>query len=306
VNEDRCWQEAMRAGDFPAAWAISDRILQERLRAGERGDSRPRHEQGVWNGQSFLGKRVLVRCYHGLGDTIQFIRYAAPLRQLASEVILWVQPELLPLAATARGIDRVLPLHDGVPEVEFDVDVEIMELPHALRIAPSQLPPEPYLFPRRATPLPHHDRTRIGIVWQAGDWDTRRSVPLEFFRSLGKAPGVTLYSLQRGSAAADAAVVPAEDISSSSVEATAATMRALDLIITVDTMAAHLAGAIGAPVWTLLHADCDWRWQRAECRCVWYRTMRLFRQGTQGDWAPPFDAMRRLLNPAAPSQKPNV
>jgi hypothetical protein len=93
----------------------------------------PRHLQYIWDGTPLAGKRVLVRCYHGLGDTLQFIRYAPLIKTIAREVIVLAQPALLPLLRTMRGIDRLLPLHNGAPDVEYDVDVESMKLPHIFR-----------------------------------------------------------------------------------------------------------------------------------------------------------------------------
>src|SRR5215203_5828143 len=145
--EDDEWMAAMRRGDFARAWEISDGVLRERKASGGGGWDLPRHEQNIWNGASLVGKRVLIRCYHGLGDTIQFIRFAAPLRASAREVLVWAQPALLPLIATAAGVDRVLPLHDGTPDVAYDVDIEVMELPHALRVTQHAVPRGvPYLF----------------------------------------------------------------------------------------------------------------------------------------------------------------
>src|SRR5215217_1607145 len=138
--EDDEWMAAMRRGDFARAWRISDAILNERLASGETCWQLPRHFQNIWDGTPLSGKRVLIRCYHGLGDTIQFIRFAAPLRAIAPEVIVWDQPELMELVRSVRGVDRVLPLHNGAPGVDYDVDVEIMELPHALRVQPDTIP----------------------------------------------------------------------------------------------------------------------------------------------------------------------
>src|SRR5437870_5535272 len=115
------WMAAMRCGDFEAAWKISDAVLKDRLASQTACWSWPRHLQYIWHGEPLTGKRVLVRCYHGLGDTIQFIRFMGPLRAVARRVVVWAQPSLLDLIATAEGIDEVLALHDGVPEVEHDV-----------------------------------------------------------------------------------------------------------------------------------------------------------------------------------------
>jgi hypothetical protein len=291
------WMSAMRRGDFERAWQISDAALAARLAAGGQLQRGPRHFQTVWNGKPLAGKRVLVRCYHGLGDTVQFIRFAAALRKLAREVIVWVQPPLLALAATAPGVDRVLPLHDGVPDAAFDGDIEIMELAHALRVHNGTITCEvPYLFPApRKARLPYpsaaqnveggsSDELCVGVVWHAGDWDARRSVPAELLAPLAHVSGVRLFSLQRGPATTDATRIPAPDLSSDDVEAAAATLGALDLLICVDTFVAHLGGALGVPVWLMLHTDCDWRWREHGSTTVWYPTMRLFRQPRSGDW----------------------
>ena len=276
------WMRHMRRGEFGAAWRVSDAVL--RGRAGTSCAHRPRHEQWVWKGEPVEGKRVLVRCYHGLGDTLQFIRYTARLREVAREVTVWAQPELIPLLSTARGIDRLLPLHDGAPEVEFDVDVEVMELAHLFRDTPGTLPAEvPYLHADPA-PLPRDGKRAVGVVWRAGDWDERRSVPARLLAPLAEVPGVTLHVLQRGGGLAERPAGFGVDSGSDDATRTARVMRALELVVTVDSMPAHLAGALGVPVWTLLHADPDWRWMEGRDDSPWYPTMRLFRQRRPGDW----------------------
>jgi hypothetical protein len=283
--EDDEWMAAMRRGDFARAWEISDAFLRERMAFGASCCHLPRHLQQVWSGAPLAGQRVLVRCYHGLGDTIQFIRFAAPLRTIAREVIVWTQPELVELVATARGVDRVLPLHDGAADVDYDIDIEIMELPHALRVRSNNVPAEvPYLFAPQATSLPLGRELNVGVVWEAGEWDPRRSIPSRIIRQLGAVSGVRLHSLQRGAAHASAEEITDSDISTDDVAEAAARMQELDLIISVDTMIAHLAGAVGVPVWLLLHARCDWRWMNNDYS-VWYPTMRLFRQTVPGEWS---------------------
>src|SRR5947209_2876684 len=113
---DDPWMQAMRGGNFAEAWRISDQILRRRQRTGQRCGGAPRHLQFIWTGGSLRAQRVVIRCYHGLGDTVQFIRFAGPLRAIAREVTVWAQPELLELIATAPGVDRVLPLHAGTLE----------------------------------------------------------------------------------------------------------------------------------------------------------------------------------------------
>lgn len=292
------WIAAMRRGDFEAAWRESDRILQERRAAGLTCWHWPRHLQFLWTGEPLAGKRVLVRCYHGLGDTIQFIRFAAPLRRLAREVVVWAQPALMPLVARAPGVDRVLPLHEGVPDIAYDVDIEIMELAHALRIAPDDLGRwVPYLRPSPSSlcAKPNPAALAVGIVWETSGWDRRRSLPAQLVRDLAHIPRIQLLSLQVGPARAQAAAIGLADIAHDDITEAAARMRGLDLVISVDTLAAHLAGAVGIPVWTLLHADCDWRWMQDRSDSPWYPTMRLFRQHKSGDWNGVVTAVRDAL-----------
>ena len=273
----------MLRGEFARAWEISDRVLRER--AGAPCWHLPRHEQYIWHGRPLDGQRVLVRCYHGLGDTIQFIRFMRLLRARGCEVIVWAQPALLRLLETVDGIDRLLPLHDGDPGVEYDVDVEIMELPHVLRTTLETLPravPYVHVQPLDLRPT---DRLRVGLVWRAGDWAEHRSIPFQSLQPLVDVP-VAWYVLQgypglHECPADFGTVVGATDL----IEAARA-IRALDLVITVDSMAAHLAGAVATPVWTLLSTAADWRWMRGRDDSPWYPTMRLFRQRRLDDWDP--------------------
>ncbi len=274
----------MRRGAFEEAWQNSDQTL--RARAGKPCWHLPRHFQYIWDGASLEGKRVLVRCYHGLGDTIQFIRYAPLLKQVAAEVKVWAQPPLLPLLQTVAGIDELLPLHDGTPDTEYDADVEIMELPHVFRTTLHTIPAadKPYLH---AAPLPlssEKDTLAVGLVWQAGDWDERRSVPFSVLAPIAKVAGIRLYILQAGAKAAGWQEGFGEHPGEFALHEYARVLRGLDLLITVDSMPAHLAGALGIPVWTLLHAEADWRWMEHRDDSPWYPTMRLFRQTQPGDW----------------------
>ncbi len=277
------WMRHMRAGEFARAWDVSDMVLRERGRRSAL--ELPRHFQWIWNGAPLDGKRVLIRCYHGLGDTIQFSRYAALVRQRARQVIVWAQPELLALLATVRGIDELLPLRKGAPDVEFDVDVESMELPHVFRSTLTTLPTAvPYLDVVPAKLTADGD-LQLGIVWKCGDWAPERAVPVELLAPVARVPGVTLHVLQRGSGLTErpegfGVVYGSDDI----LEA-AERIAALDLMITIDSMPAHLAGALGVRTWTLLQADCDWRWMERREDSPWYPTLRLFRQEQARDWS---------------------
>src|SRR3954452_19735632 len=221
---DSEWMAAMRELDFERAWAVNDQLFRSASVAEGDKHSGPRHFQRIWRGESLQDARVLVRCYHGLGDTMQFIRFGAPLRKIAREVVVWGQPPLLPLLATAPGVDRVLPLHDGSPDVDFDCDLEIMELAHALRIDERSIRSAvPYvLVNERRPPLSKRRRDlTVGLVWRAGDWDERRSIPVTCLSALSHVSGVRLFSLQCGPAAADAYRIPADEIATSDVEQTA-------------------------------------------------------------------------------------
>jgi hypothetical protein len=289
------WVAAMRAGDFGRAWLIADRDLARLIRSGRDKHAGPRHKQRIWRGEELRGKKVLVRCYHGLGDTIQFVRFVRPLREIAQEVVIWCQPELVTLVSRIDGVDRVLPLHEGTPAIDYDVDIEIMEIPHAIRARRDQAQPrKPYL-----TPLPRRVQRRrkhgadiaVGLVWEVGDWDKRRAVAPAELRRLN-VPGVRLFSLQRGTAAKAAAGIGAIDFSTPDLELLAHRVRTLDLVICPDTMMAHLAAALGSETWILLHSDCDWRWPRAGSTTFWYPNARLFHQPVPSDWRSVIDEVR--------------
>lgn len=130
------WMALMRRGAWSAAWRLSDAALA--ARKGARDWTLPRHLQAVWDGTPLGGRRVLVRCNHGLGDTIQFARLLPALQAIAREVTVWAQPSLIPLLATLRGPPRLMALHDGAPEGDWDAEIEIMELAHALRLDPAR------------------------------------------------------------------------------------------------------------------------------------------------------------------------
>jgi hypothetical protein len=281
AGDAREWLRLAMQGDLTTAWTFSDRI---RARTSPRQDPGvPRHLQQIWDGTSLSGRRVLIRCYHGLGDTIQFIRYIPAVRLIACEVIVWVQPRLLPLLRTLPSGIRLLPLHDGTPAVDYDVDVEIMELPYVFRTSIHTIPcAVPYLD---ATPTPFegNECLRVGIVWRAGDWDDRRSIPFDVLKRLLTVPHVRWYSLQHDPKGSEQHP-NLHPLDNATVQRSAEHMRGLDLVISVDSMPAHLAGALGVPIWTLLAHTADWRWMEGRNDSPWYPTMRLFRQGRAGNW----------------------
>ncbi len=296
----------MRAGAFERAWEVSDIVLHRR--AAQDCRSLPRHLRWLWDGTPLAGRRVLVRSYHGLGDTLQFIRLVPLLARSARSVAVRVQPELLPLLRCRAWPAALLPLDGDDPE--HDVAVELMELPHALRLTLEDVPRRvPYIVPPLAAAprAPSEDRLRVGIAWAAGAWRPQRSLPLRALAPIAALP-VALSALQQGPARTEldretarwftAAIGPA-----ASILETAAHLQALDLVITVDTMVAHLAGAIGVPVWTLLHHDPDWRWMTGRSDSPWYPTMRLFRQRRPGAWGEVVAEVATALAPLAEERR---
>jgi hypothetical protein len=207
--------------------------------------------------------------------------------------------------SAVEGVDRVLPLHDGRPEIDFDVDVEIMEIPHAIRASREQVKMHrPYLKakPQACSEVAVGGPFLVGLVWDVGDRDRRRVVPAQLLKQLDS-PGVQLYSLQRGSASSAAAELGAIDISTPDISCLAARLQMLDLCICTDTMVAHLSAALGRETWIMQHADCDWRWPASGSETLWYPTVRLFRQRIPGDW---HDAVTDVRNEllAAKSRAP--
>jgi hypothetical protein len=267
----------MLRNDFSTAWTIADGVLAARDPRMRDAAGQPYHERWVWDGRRFDGRAVTVRCYHGLGDTLQFARYLPALRARAAHVTLEVQPELLELLL-GSGADRVIAFDPAAP-TPAEHDIEIMELAHALRAVPAG---RPYLR-AEATRLPG---VNTGVCWQAGGWDPARSIPLDQLRTV-LPPGA--ISLQRG-----ATGLPDPLAGTMDILATARLIAGLDRVITVDTMIAHLAGALGRPVHLLLRAEADWRWGRAD-RTPWYANTRIHRQRHEGEWGIVFDSLAAAL-----------
>ncbi len=264
--------------DFAAAWSIADTVLTERHAPSRDDPTRPYHERWVWDGTDLAGRRVTVRCYHGLGDTLQFARFLPALRARASHVTLEAQPELLPLLADWPGVDSLLGFDPASP-VPAEHSIEIMELQHALRAEPGgspylNVPPTPVL------------NARTGACWKAGGWDPSRSIPLGLLQPV--LPPATI-SLQRG-----AAGLPDPLDGDMDIRTMAGLIASLERVVTVDTMIAHLAGALGRPVHLLLKADADWRWGTGP-RTAWYASVRIHRQRCPGNWTSALQSLSAAL-----------
>lgn len=283
------WQAWMLLGDFDSAWFESDAIQQRCAPDSNR----------LWNGEAIEGKRIIVRCLHGLGDAVQMLRYLPLLRAQCIEVVTEVPPRMLPLAPSFAGIGRVITWGEQAPAVppNWDVQVEIMELPYLLRTTVPDLPvAESYLHlpdgikQRTALIMGAANRPRVGIVWSASEWDPTRLLPIDCLARLLAVPGIEFWNLQGGRqhelAKKEKALSRVLDAAplGEGLAPLAASIAKMDLVITVDTLAAHLAGALGRNAWVLLQQRADWRWMHARDNSPWYPTLRLFRQTTQDDW----------------------
>ncbi len=295
-------------GDFEQGWMEYD-WWWKRFRSPDYG--RPR-----WEGENLAGKVVLLHPEQGLGDTIQFVRYAPLLKSLGATVLVECQKPLAKILARCPGIDRLLVSGDELPD--FDFFTPLVRLPRILRTTLDTIPAQvPYVFADEK--LIHHwqetlkplDGFRIGINWRgSGDFRKLRDVPVEMFERLANVKGVRLFSLQkeeveskvesRRSKVKEEAQPAILDLGEIDTEHgafmdTAAIMMNLDLVITSDTSVAHLAGALGVPVWVALPYVPDWRWLLERSDSPWYPTMRLFRQKQPGDWAGVFGEIEAAL-----------
>jgi FkbM family methyltransferase len=316
-NQSLVW---LLAGDFERGWAEYE--WRWKLKSFR---SRP-CPQPVWDGSPLEGKTILLASEQGLGDTIQFIRYAALVRQRAARVIVEVQRPLRQILSTAPGIDELLMQGEVIPP--FDTYVTLLSLPRLLGTRLDTVPADvPYLSASPELVEKWRDEIKslpgfkVGIAWKGSPQnrtDRGRSLPLTLFEALASLPGVTLVSLQKGQGSEQIAEVKDRfhvvdfgdrlDAEAGPFMDTAAIMRHLDLVVTCDSSLAHLAGALGAPVWIALMLTPDWRWLSSRDDSPWYPTARLFRQTRVADWPEVFermaDALREKVGPVpSPSGK---
>ena len=268
------------------------------------------YDRPTWTGTPFREKRLLVYSEQGLGDTIQFVRYLALVKALGGQVLLETWTPLKRLLQSLGSIDRVIETSsEKIPDTEFELCVSIMDLPRLFGTTLASIPNQvPYLeLDQQGTDHRNkqfkRDGLNVGIVWAGAPThgnDKNRSCDLQFFKPLAGMPGVRLFSLQKGPASAQLDQHPDLGIQDLLVSCrdlmdTACIMQDLDLVITVDTALAHLAGALGKPTWTLLPFAPDWRWLLHREDTPWYPTMRLFRQSAAGDWQGVFGHVQQAL-----------
>ncbi|MGC1524331.1 MAG: tetratricopeptide repeat protein [Steroidobacteraceae bacterium] len=298
---------SLMVGDYPNGWQDYEWRWQ--------GDNGPIIKdvrylaEPCWLGrESIAGRTILLHSEQGMGDTIQFCRFAKWVADCGATVILEVQPALCGLLAGVEGVSQVLA--QGDPRPAFDYYCPLMSLPLAFKTTLATLPARtPYIKSDPAKALYWKERLgaktklRVGLVWSGGFrahqpelWaiNDRRNVPLPMFASL-KAPGIEFYSLQKGQPAeSELAQIMARhwdgpQLTDFAAELrdfadTAALLTQLDLLISVDTSTAHLAGAMGKPVWILNRFDSCWRWLLDRSDSPWYPSARLYRQESAGDW----------------------
>lgn len=263
--------------------------------------------QPLWQGEPLDGRRILLHAEQGLGDSLQFLRYLPRVAAAGGRVLLDLPPVLHALAAAS--FPEATLLAPGQPLPAFDCHCPLMSLPLACGTTATTIPADvPYL----AVPVAHRlaaaaldwpaDGLRVGLVWAGSPThhrDRQRSIPLPLLaESLADLAGIHFYSLQLGSdpaAQKDFPGLAPLPLDPADLARAAALLEHLDLVIAVDTALAHLAGALGKPVWLLLAAVPDWRWQRDRADSPWYPTMRLFRSSRDDDRRPLLASLRAAL-----------
>jgi tetratricopeptide (TPR) repeat protein len=303
-------------GDFANGW----RGYEWRLRT-KRHSSRG-FEQPIWNGGPLDGQTILLHREQGLGDTIQFMRYAPLVAARGARVILEVQPPLARLAASLKGAAEIVAAGTTLPQ--FDLHCPLLSLPDrfgtALATIPAAVPyltPDPEAVERWRSKLGDGARLKVGIAWAGNRLhknDRSRSVAIERLLPILEIPGIRWISLQAGERAGDLARLPIGVVADLSDQLgdfrdTAAVIANLDLVIAVDTAVVHLAGALGRPVWGMLAFAPDWRWLLDREDSPWYPSLRLFRQARPGDWDSVLVQIRRALaqklNQVLPEWRPD-
>jgi tetratricopeptide (TPR) repeat protein len=265
-------------------WKTEDCMKQRRV-----------FSQPEWNGSDIKGRTILLYAEYGFGDTIQFIRFAPMVAECEATVIVECQRELTSLLKTFEGMQKVIPRGEDLPD--FDLRCSLMMLPVLFDTSLDTIPNKtPYLTANPGLVEKWHKRLqhdtskmKIGIVW-SGVSTSKKFCSLKTFAPLAQLQGVSFYSLQKGEAVKEVMNTPngmqLYDYSNeiNDFSDTAALIENLDLVISIDTSVAHLAGALGKPVWILLPFVPDWRWFLDREDSPWYPTMKLFRQPSLGDW----------------------
>ena len=281
-------------GDFHAGW----RAYESRWQGRNLSSQRRNFSVPLWLGEGALqGKTILLHAEQGFGDTLQFVRYAPLVAGRGARVVVEVQPDLVRLLSGIPGIEAVIARGEALPS--FDLHCPLLSLPLACRTELPTIPaPVPYIHAadddiRAWRELLPQGRPRIGVVWSGDpshDNDANRSIRLTTLAPLFDVPGVDFVSLQHKVRDADqpalagfANLLRLERTFRDFAD-TAAVIAGLDAVISIDSAVAHLAGAMGKPLFVLLPLGADFRWLRERADSPWYPTARLFRQPRFGDW----------------------
>jgi tetratricopeptide (TPR) repeat protein len=289
-------------GNFERGWSE----YEWRLKTHELAGTERRFVQPFWQGERLDGKTILLHAEQGFGDSIQFIRYVPLIAQRGGRVVVECRPGLKKLFETVRGIAQVI--DRGEPLPAFDVHCAQLSLPSRFNASNGNIPAdtpyfylEPSLSARWRARMPDSGgKAKIGLAWAGNpdhSNDRHRSISPDHFSALAATGGAVFFSLQKSAGASRAPPVPPPVSLCDLTEQVddfadmAALISNLDLVICVDTSVAHLAGALGKPVWVLLPYASDWRWQLGREDSPWYPSMRLFRQRQRGDWD---DVLRRI------------
>lgn len=301
VRWDRALARLYR-GDYRGGWADYESRLATGRMSGRAISAAP------WDGKAFVGKSLLVLSEQGFGDAIWVARYLPKLRALGGRVILEARPELVSLFESNRLADAVIPKGQALPAAEFYVHQ--CSLPRLFASTPDMVEGAPYLKADQAkvarlAPLigAGQEVLKVGIVWSGSvtfKGNAERAQPLRKFVDAFALPGIRLYSLQVGPQAKELAIVGARTITDLSPHLrdfsdTAAALQHLDLVIMTDSAVAHLAGALGRPVWVLLNRLPHFLWSEVCDEAPWYDSVRLFRPATWDDWGQVYDRAAAAL-----------
>jgi tetratricopeptide (TPR) repeat protein len=267
------------------------------------GEHHPSLAQPRWDGSAAAGKRLYIYSEQGFGDTIQFVRYLPMVQRTGARIILGCQTALVQLLQHLEGVEQCLPFSQPPPP--FDAHCPLMSLPLVFGTTLQTIPADvPYLkadagkLEKWKERLGGGTERKIGLAWAGRRVpDPRRSIPSSQLAWLSDAANVRWISLQKDRADGPPPGMAINDWTAELADfsETAALIGNLDLVITIDTAVAHLAGAMGKPVWMLLPFNPNWRWMLDRSDSPWYPTMRLFRQEKRGDWNGPVERILQEL-----------
>jgi len=281
-------------GDFEQGWHEYEWRFEEAATTPFPG---PR-----WDGSPLAGKSILLWCEQGLGDTLQFVRYAPLVAARGGRVLVKCQSATIkPLLEMVAGVAAVYAPGEGLPP--FESHAPLLSLPRIFHTRLDRLPAAvPYLVPDPERLAAWRgrissDRFKVGLVWKGGPLPRNRACPFAELAPLAELSGIDFFSLQLGEAPAPG-TLQVIDLAAHIADFadSAAIIDNLDLVLTVDTACAHLAGGLGVPVWIMLPKSCDWRWLYGRTDSPWYPSMRIFRQESPGDWA---SVLRRVATSLA-------